>query len=93
MNFIALAVLLVHLPATFADLVVDISTAVSRGSLTCLQGTGVSYAIIRAWQSNGQPDENAAQTFMNIPASGIMYAAMYMSPCYSCGDAASVFQS
>lgn len=74
-------------PAASATLGVDVSTLVSTGSFTCLKNSGYSFAIVRAWRSNGQLDGNAVQNVNNANAAG-MGVSMYMFPCYSCGDPA-----
>lgn len=85
MRFLVLAVLVVA-QAVLAKLGVDVSTAVSQGSFTCLKNSGYEFAIVRAWRNNGQADTNAAQTYKNAVAAGYSDASFYMSPCYTCGD-------
>lgn len=87
-----LLVVLAFAPATFARIGVDVghwsnnNAAVSQGMFTCLKNSNCSlWPMVLVWKSNGNPDETAIQNIQNAKAvyGGV---AMYMRPCFTCGD-------
>jgi len=74
--------------AAEATLGVDVSSAVSSSTWSCIAGEGYSFAIVRVYRSSGSVDPNAAATIKAAHAGGIEYVDGYVFPCYSCGDPA-----
>eukprot|EP01114_Cavostelium_apophysatum_P023284 TRINITY_DN8722_c0_g1_i2.p1 TRINITY_DN8722_c0_g1~~TRINITY_DN8722_c0_g1_i2.p1 ORF type:complete len:505 (+),score=91.26 TRINITY_DN8722_c0_g1_i2:30-1517(+) len=64
----------------------DVSTPVTVSNFKCVNSAGFDYAIVRAWQSNGQPDPNAPSTVANAWSAGLTHVDVYMFPCFSCGN-------
>ena len=52
----------------------------------------VEWASVRAYQSNGRTDSNAAGTIKAAKAAGISAVSAYIFPCVSCGNAAGQVQ-
>eukprot|EP01062_Namystynia_karyoxenos_P051515 TRINITY_DN4051_c0_g1_i1.p2 TRINITY_DN4051_c0_g1~~TRINITY_DN4051_c0_g1_i1.p2 ORF type:complete len:218 (+),score=46.95 TRINITY_DN4051_c0_g1_i1:93-746(+) len=85
----ALLVLLAAAP-TLAVTGVDVSQSVSESSWSCLQGSGgqgaVEFAVVRAYQSVGRVDPNAAATIKAARAAGVKYVDAYLFPCPKCSN-------
>ncbi|EAL69983.1 glycoside hydrolase family 25 protein [Dictyostelium discoideum AX4] len=67
---------------------VDISSASTIESFTCLKSAGYDFAIIRAYESLGQVDPNGPHSVYNARDAGIEYVDVYMFPCPTCGNGA-----
>eukprot|EP01012_Entosiphon_sulcatum_P004616 TRINITY_DN1186_c0_g1_i1.p1 TRINITY_DN1186_c0_g1~~TRINITY_DN1186_c0_g1_i1.p1 ORF type:complete len:211 (-),score=26.78 TRINITY_DN1186_c0_g1_i1:38-670(-) len=67
---------------------VDVSSPISTSAWQCLRGQGKSFAVVRAYQSNGVVDPNGAQTIKNAHAAGFPYVDAYIFPCVPCGNPA-----
>jgi len=65
---------------------VDISQGSNVEIFTCLKGQGYDFAVIRAWESIGQPDPNGPHSVYNARDAGIAYVDVYLFPCFSCGN-------
>jgi len=83
---VILVVLAVFIASSSATTGVDVSQAVTPGSWTCLKGQGVSFAIVRGYQSVGRLDPNARSNIANARAAGIAYVDAYIFPCVPCGN-------
>jgi GH25 family lysozyme M1 (1,4-beta-N-acetylmuramidase) len=68
---------------------VDISQASTISTFQCLVNNGYSFAIIRAYQSIGQPDPNGPHSVYNAWDGGMSNVDVYMFPCPQCGASAS----
>ncbi|KAF2078339.1 hypothetical protein CYY_000323 [Polysphondylium violaceum] len=76
-----------------ATIGVDISSASDISAFQCLKSNGYDFAIIRAWESVGQPDPNGPHSIYNARDAGIQYVDAYMFPCPSCGNGYGQVQS
>ncbi|KYQ91476.1 glycoside hydrolase family 25 protein [Tieghemostelium lacteum] len=72
---------------------VDISSSSTESDWKCLKGKGYELAVIRCWESIGQPDPNAAASVIGAWAGGMKYVDVYIFPCYSCGNGYGQVQS
>ncbi|KAM9966855.1 hypothetical protein ACTFIR_007090 [Dictyostelium discoideum] len=89
MRFIVLLVaLFALLSVSNAISGVDISSGSSVPDFTCLKSAGYEFAIIRGWESIGQPDANGPHSVYNARDAGFEYVDIYLFPCYSCGNGA-----
>jgi len=88
MRAIALLAVLALCPVAFAVNGVDLSSPVSSGDFDCLKRNGYSFAVVRAFMSNGAVDPNAAGTIHNAWAGGMDHVDAYMFPCPTCGNPA-----
>jgi hypothetical protein len=59
---------------------IDIANAMSATTFTCLKNQGNTYAIVRAFRSNGALDTNAASNLQNARTAGLT-TDVYMFPC------------
>ncbi len=64
---------------------VDVSQPASVSAFQCLKSDGYSFAVVRAYQSSGHVDPNAAQTMMNAHEGGMSHVDAYLFPCPTCG--------
>jgi len=88
------ALLLCFCPlVAFAALGVDISQPFSASDYSCAHGSGYSFAVPRAYQSNNVPDPNACTSIKNAHAGGIQFVDVYIFPCPTCGNAAGQINS
>jgi len=62
---------------TFAVSGVDVSSAVSQTSWSCIASNGYSYAVVRSYRSSGSVDPNAAATISNAAAAGLSVDAYH----------------
>ncbi|EGG24960.1 glycoside hydrolase family 25 protein [Cavenderia fasciculata] len=76
-----------------ATLGVDISSGSDISSFSCLKSNGYSFAIIRCWESVGQPDSNCPHSMYNAWDGGMADVDAYMFPCFSCGNGAGQVES
>lgn len=84
-----LALLAICVPAAFATSGVDVSQPVSTSNWQCMRSNdGVSFAIVRTFQSTGSNDPNGHTTVANAWAAGLAHVDVYMFPCFSCGNPA-----
>ena len=67
---------------------VDVSQRTYSSSFSCLKSSGYSFAVVRVYQSNGQPDPNGPYTIEDAWTGGMSYVDGYIFPCYSCGNPA-----
>lgn len=67
---------------------VDVSSATSQSSWSCMKSDGKTFAIVRVYRSSGSVDTNGPTTISNAWAGGMNYVDGYIFPCYSCGNAA-----
>jgi hypothetical protein len=67
---------------------VDVSSPTSSGAFSCLKNNGYHFAVVRCYQSNGQPDPNAPGTLRAAWDGGMSYVDVYMFPCPQCGKSA-----
>eukprot|EP01132_Coremiostelium_polycephalum_P000941 gene941-1193_t len=72
---------------------VDISQGSSVSIFQCLKSNGYDFAIIRAWESVGQPDPNGPHSIYNAREAGVEYVDAYIFPCFSCGNGAGQVES
>jgi hypothetical protein len=64
---------------------VDLSTAVSASSWSCLKSSGFgTFAIPRGYQSNGKVDANVCSNLNNAKSGGYAYRDVYLFPCPVC---------
>ena len=56
---------------------VDVSAAVGPSDWQCMAGQGISFGIIRAYQSIGQPDPNCPHTIYNAWDGGMSHVDIY----------------
>jgi GH25 family lysozyme M1 (1,4-beta-N-acetylmuramidase) len=59
---------------------VDIATALTTNTFTCLKNSGNTFAIVRAFRSTGVLDSNANQNLNNAKSAGLS-TDVYMFPC------------
>ena len=85
-----LFVLLVTLVAALATAYtgVDLSQPCSSSGFSCMKSNGVSFAVVRVYQSNGKVDPNGAATISAAWAGGMSHVDGYIFPCFSCGNPA-----
>ncbi|KAL5506386.1 hypothetical protein EMCRGX_G008011 [Ephydatia muelleri] len=67
---------------------VDVSSPYSQDTFACLLDNGYTVAIVRAYQSTGNPDPNAPQTIANAWAAGLNHVDAYLFPCPQCDQSA-----
>ena len=67
---------------------VDLSQPCSSSGFSCLKSNGVSFAVVRVFQSNGKPDPNGPATISSAWAGGMSHVDGYIFPCFSCGNPA-----
>ncbi|GAM21639.1 hypothetical protein SAMD00019534_048140 [Acytostelium subglobosum LB1] len=72
---------------------VDISSLGSEGVFSCLKDNGYTFAVVRCWESVGQPDSNCPHSLDNAWAAGLSHVDAYIFPCYSCGNPAGQVES
>jgi len=72
----------------FATHGVDVSQRFNSNSFSCLVKNGYSFAVVRVYQSNGQPDANGPYTISDAWTGGMSHVDGYIFPCYSCGNPA-----
>jgi len=48
--------------------------------------TGITFAVVRAWESTGQPDSNVVSTAAAFHSAGFSNVDVYMFPCFNCGN-------
>jgi len=72
------------LPVAFASLGVDVSIPTSVSDFQCMKGKGITYAIVRCFRSNGQPDPDCQSTVNNANSAGMSRVDIYMFPCPKC---------
>jgi len=58
-----------------------------------MRSGGVAFAIVRAYQSGGHVDANAAASIKNARSAGIQYVDAYIFPCPKCGNGAGQSQA
>eukprot|EP00048_Salpingoeca_helianthica_P015829 m.228805 g.228805 ORF g.228805 m.228805 type:complete len:237 (+) comp17602_c0_seq1:22-732(+) len=63
-----------------ATIGVDVSQATYPDAFQCLKNAGYSFAIIRAYESIGQPDSTAPHTIYNAWDGGMTHVDIYMFP-------------
>lgn len=83
---VALVVVAALTPSASATNGVDVSVDTYSSAWQCLLGEGYSYAIVRAYQSIGQPDPAAPHTIYNAWDGGMKAVDIYVFPCFSCGN-------
>eukprot|EP00048_Salpingoeca_helianthica_P014577 m.222402 g.222402 ORF g.222402 m.222402 type:complete len:237 (-) comp16021_c0_seq1:138-848(-) len=84
----AVLVLLSLVCAAFATKGVDLSQATSQDSFSCLHSNGYNFAIVRCYESVGQPDPNCAQSVINAWNGGMAHVDIYMFPDPTAGNPA-----
>lgn len=67
---------------------VDVSQRTYSSNFNCMVNNGFGFAIIRVYQSFGQPDPNGPASINDAWNGGMSYVDGYIFPCYSCGNAA-----
>ena len=67
---------------------VDVSTAMSTSSASCLLSSGYTTVIARAWHSSGTVDTASCTTLNNAKTAGILNRDVYMFPCPTCSASA-----
>src|SRR3989338_50428 len=67
----------------------DVSQLISTSSWTCLKNQGYKFAVVRAFQSTGNPDANCPTSVANAHNAGISPVDVYMFPCPKCSASAS----
>lgn len=67
---------------------VDVSQRTYSSNFNCMVNNGYGFAIIRVYQSFGQPDPNGPASINDAWNGGMSYVDGYIFPCYSCGNAA-----
>ena len=68
---------------------VDMSTSTSKTAFLCLKNNiGYEFVIVRAYQSDGEPDRAASVTISNAEAAGFRHVDVYMFPCPRCSKSA-----
>jgi len=87
-QLLVVVLLAAHIPNVLSTRGVDVSSHITTAGFSCLKNNGMDFAIVRAWESGGQPDSNCPSTVANAHAAGIPYVDVYMFPCYQCGDGA-----
>lgn len=65
---------------------VDVSQLTSESSFSCLVSSNLTFAVVRAYQSVGRPDPNAAASINNAWNAGMEHVDVYMFPCPTCGN-------
>ena len=53
-----------------------------------MKSNGLTFAIVRVYQSNGVCDPNGPATITDAWSGGMNYVDGYIFPCYSCGNPA-----
>jgi hypothetical protein len=76
------------LAQTLATTGVDVSQLTSTSSFSCLKSYGYNFAIVRVFQSTGNPDPNGPSSIYNAWNGGMAHVDGYIFPCYSCGNPA-----
>jgi len=85
--FVVVASLLIlNMGSVWADNGCDLSDATDISDFQCLKQDGMTYVIVRCWQSTGQADPNCPHTIYNAWDGGMSTVDVYMFPCYSCGN-------
>ena len=67
---------------------VDVSTAMSTSSASCLLSSGYTTVIARAWKSSGTVDTASCTTLNSAKTAGILNRDVYMFPCPTCSASA-----
>jgi len=67
---------------------VDVSTLLLPAAWQCLVGQNYTFAIVRCFQSTGNPDPNAPQTIQNAWDGQVKHVDVYMFPCGTCAASA-----
>ena len=67
------ALVLVCVPTAFAVSGVDVSQPVSVSNFQCMKSNGISFAIVRTYQSNGVNDPNGHNTVANAWSAGLAH--------------------
>jgi len=67
---------------------VDISQSSTISAFQCLASSGYTFAIIRCYESTGQPDTNGPHSVYNAWDGGMSHVDVYIFPCPTCGDGA-----
>lgn len=73
-------ILALFIVQTLSVIGIDIATATSAATFTCLKNAGNSFAIIRAYRSGGSLDANANTNLANARTAGLS-TDVYMFPC------------
>jgi len=89
----AVLVVLSCIGLSFATYGVDVSSYLSTSQFQCLDSSGYSFAVVRCWESGGQPDPNCPATVANAWAGGMAHVDVYFFPCPGCGNAAGQVRS
>ena len=84
--FLRVFALLALLGTAFSYTGVDLSQPCSTSGFSCMKSNGVSFAIVRVYQSNGKVDPNGANTINAAWAGGMSHVDGYIFPCFSCGN-------
>jgi len=87
----ALCVVLVALAARvgIATYGLDCSSGgCDSGCFSCMHSSSYNFAIVRGYESVGQPDPNVAATVAAAWAGGLAHVDVYMFPCPTCGNPA-----
>ncbi len=64
--------------AAVASTGVDVSARVYQSDWSCMVSNGVSFAIVRGYQSFGQVDPSCAATVADAWAAGVSHVDVYM---------------
>ena len=81
-------VVLAVLGAVAAYSGVDLSQPCSSSAFSCMKDNGVSFAVVRVYQSYGVVDPNGVATINAAWAGGMSHVDGYIFPCFSCGNPA-----
>ena len=88
MNVKYLLVLFACVTVAYATLGVDVALPIPKSGFQCMIGKNYTFAIVRAYRSNGKVDTNAASNIANAWAAGMSFVDIYMFPCPKCGNPA-----
>eukprot|EP01031_Cornospumella_fuschlensis_P026519 gene26519-32046_t len=88
MMIFTLFILMLAMATVFATTGVDVSQRTYRSSWDCAKSYGYNFAIIRVYQSTGNPDPNGPANINDAWAAGFAHVDGYIFPCYSCGNPA-----
>jgi GH25 family lysozyme M1 (1,4-beta-N-acetylmuramidase) len=76
-------------PSPSGEFGVDVSTAMSTSTASCMKSGGLgNFVIPRGYRSSGSPDPNACSTLNAAKSAGIAKRDVYLFPCPTCSSSA-----